>query len=96
MKRSFVTPQQPEIHVFFLDRNLGKKQLASLLEEASFVTRVHDDHFDPDESDDVWLAECGRRHWIVITADKRILKDPIINAGNRLDSLPGVFPPQEQ
>jgi hypothetical protein len=77
LKRFFATPQQPEIHVFFLDRNLGKKQLAALLEEESFVIRVHDDHFKPDESDDVWLAACGQRRWIVITADKMILKDPI-------------------
>jgi len=54
---------------------LGKKQLASLLREAGFAVKVHDDHFKPDEPDDTWLAECGQRRWIVITADKKILKE---------------------
>lgn len=56
---------------------MGKKQLASLLQEAGFVIKVHDDHFKPDEDDDVWLALCGQRKWVVITADRMILKDPV-------------------
>ncbi len=39
--------------------------------------RVHDEHFKPDEVDEVWLAECGRRSWVAITPDRRILKDPV-------------------
>ncbi len=38
--------------------------------------RVHDDHFKPDEADEVWLASCGRSSWVAITPDRRILKDP--------------------
>lgn len=39
--------------------------------------RVHDAYFKPDEADDVWLASCGRRGWVAITPDKRILKDAL-------------------
>jgi PIN like domain len=56
---------------------LGNKQLAGLLEKEGFHVRVHDDHFDPDEEDEIWLASCGQRGWIAITPDKRILKDPL-------------------
>lgn len=34
--------------------------------------RVHDDMFRPDEKDEVWLTEVGRRGWIVLTHDRRI------------------------
>jgi uncharacterized protein (DUF433 family) len=69
--------QQPEIRIFCLDRNLGSKQLAVLLENAGFVVRVHDNYFKPDEADNLWLASRGQRGWIAITPDKRILKDPL-------------------
>ncbi len=41
------------------------------------AVRVHDQHFKPDEADDVWLASCGQRSWVAITLDRRILKDPV-------------------
>jgi hypothetical protein len=65
------------VTIFFLDRNLGSKQLAALLENAGFVVKVHDSYFKRDEADDVWLASCGRRQWVAITPDRRILKDPV-------------------
>lgn len=63
--------------MFFLDRNLGSKQLKEALEKEGFAVRVHDEYFKPDEADEVWLADCGRRSWIAITPDRRILKDPV-------------------
>jgi hypothetical protein len=56
---------------------LGSKQLKTALEKEGFAVRVHDEHFRPDEVDEVWLAECGRRSWVAITPDRRILKDPV-------------------
>jgi hypothetical protein len=55
---------------------LGSRQFAAALRKEGFSVRVHDDHFKPDETDDVWLASCGRSSWIAITPDRRILKDP--------------------
>ena len=77
MKKQFATPQQPEVYIFFLDRNLGSKQLAEALGKEGLAVRVHDQHFKPDEADDVWLASCGQRSWVAITLDRRILKDPV-------------------
>jgi hypothetical protein len=33
---------------------------------------VHDDLFEPDTDDDVWLAEVGRRGMVVLTKDDKI------------------------
>jgi hypothetical protein len=69
--------------VFFLDRSLGKTQLAEALKGEGFRIEVHDAHFSPTEEDPIWLAECGRQKWVVITADKKIEKrhlDAIIEA----------------
>jgi hypothetical protein len=49
--------------------------LAEALRKEGLVVRVHDEHFRPDERDEVWLAACGKRSWIAITPDKRILND---------------------
>lgn len=47
---------------------------------------IHDDHFPQDEQDPIWIAEVGRRGWIVITADQRIRRmsletEAIMSAG---------------
>jgi hypothetical protein len=42
------------------------------LREIGEVVEIHDDHFAPDAKDEVWLAEVGRRGWIVLTKDDRI------------------------
>jgi hypothetical protein len=55
---------------------LGKKRLPALLVPEGFTIKVHDDHFDDDAADDVWLSECGKKRWVVITPDTNILKDP--------------------
>ena len=51
--------------------------MAEALRREGLIVRVHDEHFKPDEADEVWLAACGQRSWIAITPDKRILKDPV-------------------
>ncbi|MBI5855983.1 MAG: hypothetical protein HZB35_12330 [Nitrospirae bacterium] len=62
----------PEPPLFFLDRSLGKKRIATALREAGVIVHVHDDYFQSDAKDEVWLAEVGRRGWIVLTKDHRI------------------------
>ncbi len=46
--------------------------VAALLRDAGLEVRIHDDHFAPDARDEVWLAEAGRRAWIVLTKDRKI------------------------
>jgi hypothetical protein len=75
LKKPSDTPQQLEIHIFFLDRSLGKEKLADLLRARNFIIEVHDEHFRRDEEDEVWLEACGKRKWIAITPDTNILRD---------------------
>ena len=36
------------------------------------TVQVHDDHFLPNDKDEDWLLEVGKRGWIVLTKDDRI------------------------
>jgi hypothetical protein len=63
---------EPLDRVFFLDRSLGGVKVAAILREEGAGIEVHDRHFPGDEKDPVWLAEVGRRDWVVLTKDRRI------------------------
>jgi predicted nuclease of predicted toxin-antitoxin system len=63
--------KQPDQLTFFLDRSLGKELIATALREAKVLVEVHDDQFAPNAKDEEWLAEVGRRGWIVLTKDRR-------------------------
>src|SRR5262245_5667367 len=73
-KRSGVnsTEKPPDGCVFFLDRNLGTKQVANALRQAGAVVEIHNDHFPPGAEDAEWLPEVGEKGWIVLTKDDRI------------------------
>jgi len=66
------SPSKRPDPVFFLDRSLGKNRVATALRQAGATLHIHDDHFPPDAKDEDWLAEAGRRGWIVLTKDHRI------------------------
>jgi len=62
--------------------------------DAGLRVVLHDDHFTQDCPDEVWLAEVGRRNWIVITRDSRIRyrvveREAVIANGVRVISLTG-------
>ena len=63
----------PEPFTWFIDRSLGRK-IAVDLRAAGFRVEEHSDHFVHDAPDADWLAEVGRRGWIVLTKDKGDLK----------------------
>jgi len=76
----------PNDLIFFLDRSLGKKQIAEALRLAGATVLIHDDHFAPDEQDINGLKAAGEKDWIVLTKDSRIRyraleKMTLINAG---------------
>jgi hypothetical protein len=60
----------------FVDRSLGRHQVATALRNAGARVEVHDAHFRPDCPDDEWLPEVGRRGWVVLTKDARIRYRP--------------------
>lgn len=59
---------------FFADRSSGK-QLAERLKEIGLNIEKHDDHFEQNTLDVVWLEECGNRDWVIISSDKAIKKN---------------------
>ena len=60
--------------VFFIDRCLGRNQLAESLRKWGVTVEVHDDHFSKAAQDVDWLPEVGKRGWIVLTKDSNIGK----------------------
>jgi predicted nuclease of predicted toxin-antitoxin system len=66
-------PREP---VFFVDRSLGGKLVAEALRAAGATVIAHDDAFEQNAKDVEWLAEAGRRGWIVLTKDAAIRRNP--------------------
>lgn len=64
--------KQPKKIVLFIDRSLGKKQVARALREKGAAVKIHDDLFLQNAEDRDWLLTCGRKSWIVLTKDSRI------------------------
>lgn len=72
-----MTPRPVSAPVFFIDRSLGRKQVAQALREAGATVEVHDDHFPQATPDVEWPAEVGRRGWVVLSKDERIRRNRI-------------------
>ncbi|MBS1796787.1 MAG: hypothetical protein JSS81_23355 [Acidobacteria bacterium] len=61
---------------FFIDRSSGKGSFVEGLKLLGLNIEIHDDHFESNEKDVVWLCKCGEMNWIVISSDKKIKKNP--------------------
>lgn len=78
--------------VFFIDRSLGQEVVASRLRDAGYQVEIHDKHFKPDSPDEEWIAEVGRRNWVILTKDNMILHRSaellaVLKGGARLYTL---------
>lgn len=69
--------EAPRSVVFFLDRSLGKHDVAHALRGAGASIEIHDDHLSQDARDEEWLGLAGRNEWVVLTKDKRIRFRPL-------------------
>jgi predicted nuclease of predicted toxin-antitoxin system len=65
-------PSPPEPLVFFVDRSLARRVIPDALRGAGVPVEVHDDHFSQDAQDQLWLAEVGKRGWVVLTKDQHL------------------------
>ncbi len=72
-----MTPKPASGLVFFIDRSLGRKYVAEALRTVGATVEVHDDHFPQSTPDVDWLAEVGRRGWVVLSKDERIRRNRI-------------------
>jgi len=52
--------------IFFTDRDLGKI-FPQILRDAGLTVEKHDDRFDQNTPDEVWLSEVDRRGWVAIS-----------------------------
>lgn len=68
-----VAPQAPTL---FIDRDLWSRRLDAALRDAGIPFVAHRDHFADDVADEDWIAEVGRRGWVVLTRDQRIRHRP--------------------
>jgi hypothetical protein len=75
----------------FIDRSLGNNLIRVALESAGAKVAVHDDHFASNEKDVVWLAEAGRRSWVVLTKDARIRKRTLERAALKAARVHAFF-----
>lgn len=66
--------------VFFIDRSLGGRLVAQALRDAGARVEIHDAHFPQNTPDVDWLAEVGRRGWVVLSKDERIRRNPLERA----------------
>jgi predicted nuclease of predicted toxin-antitoxin system len=75
-KKQFVA-KPPEGTVFFIDRSLGVEPIRAELIKSGLVVEIHDDHFERDEDDQVWLKTVGASGWVVLTKDQRLRYRPL-------------------
>ena len=58
--------------VLFLDECLGSSDVPVALRAKGIRVELLHDHFDLATPDTTWLAEVGKRNWVVLTKDQRI------------------------
>lgn len=75
---------------FFIDRSLGRRQVAQGLKDAGLQVEIHDDHFDQAAEDTVWLVEIARRGWLMLTKDKNIGYRPLERLAVFVEASPRI------
>lgn len=66
----------PEGLTLFIDRDAWSTKLDLALRAAEIPFVAHRDVFAHDTPDETWLAEVGRRGWLVLTRDQNIRRRP--------------------
>ena len=84
----------PDEPTFCIDEALGGTVVVAALRAAGHRVERLIDHHAPGAQDTVWLADVGRRGWVVLTKDKRMHLRPteqiaIVKHGVRAFALTG-------
>jgi PIN like domain len=86
----------PEDVIFFLDRNVGRYQVAAALRQHGLRVEAHADHYPQAEagelSDEYWIREVTLRGWVILTRDGEIRRNPLeraafVSAGARVFNI---------
>lgn len=64
------------VPTLFIDRDTWSYLLDRELRKAGIPFVAHRDMFQPSAPDPEWIAEVGRRGWLVVTRDKNIRRRP--------------------
>ncbi len=64
--------------------------MAEILRWAGMNVICHNEHFSPEEEDHVWIPQCAKNGWIIVTSDKGIETDAI-NRAAVMESQAAVF-----
>ena len=59
----------PPSPVFFIDRSLGRKDVAGVLKARGACVQLHDQHFNQNEKDEKWIADVAQKGWVILTKD---------------------------
>ncbi len=86
--------KEPPEPVFFVDADICGRPFIDLLRAAGFSLALHNEHFGQGTPDEIWLEVAGRSGWIVLTHDKRLIKDSfrvqtLMQASTRVFTLIG-------
>ena len=76
----------PEPFTWFVDRSLGRKIVVEL-RAAGFQVEEHSAHFADNAPDAEWLAQAGRRGWVVLTKDKAVRRNALELAAIRMSGV---------
>ena len=74
------SPSQPRRDLqptFFLDKCLGRNDVANALRAVGATIELLTDHFAPDAPDQDWLPVVGRNGWVILTKDRSLLTNPL-------------------
>jgi predicted nuclease of predicted toxin-antitoxin system len=69
-----VLPEAPL--TLFVDRDAWSRRLDVALRDAGIAFVAHRDVFADNTPDEAWIAEAGRRSWVVLTRDQGIRRRP--------------------
>lgn len=69
-------PDAAAAFTLFINRDLWRRRLDAALREADITFVAHRTLFAGETPDVEWIAEAGRRGWIVVTRDQEIRRRP--------------------
>lgn len=76
-KRSATSSEErPEPLTYFIDRDLGIRDVPAALRAAGAIVELHRDHFAHDTPDIEWIAFAAERGWVILTQDRNIQRRP--------------------
>ena len=75
-KRSATSFEPPEPLTYFVDRDLGIRDVPAAVRASGARVELHRDHFPDDAPDVEWIPYAAERGWVILTQDRGIGRRP--------------------